>query len=569
MKKILYSILAAAAVTAACTQFEMDTVPAYKSVADPTVTATAVSDSVITVTVTAGENTSFYGYAVVEGTIKATAAELVANKYTKHSAVVLQGEAKTPQAAQIKYSEETKTVSLELKDLKPFTDYTVYAAAINDMGVESTVVSKTVKTTDGTEPVMVGDLSDYVKFEEVDSVLTVSIPFNDPVALTGTGTAKAHFYAENYVDENGYLIVYKSVDIPADSISVAGNYLVLTVPKAEWIPGAYVSFTYSADIVKNGAGKTNAAFEQNLMAYDSKGNVVWNGLVAYYDYQSWDFSIVDPATLPDEEEGGMEGEDDEEEEEEEEIEPVLFSDWTTLAMPNYTTSKYPLSASKSSPEIAIVYTEPSGRKISYTTDRASISQDGKIMYVGLDEAPEYGATVSYTIAEGTVVDIFGNKNNEFAIEDAYFYSYGYTLDDIIGEYAYKAASATGSAVDEGTWTIVASDNAEKGNVMFTTIYGKECDLAKVYATFDVDSGTLAVGSPQIFTKNDKYYYAFTTFNSSGAAAATPTIFSVTKPGLISSPSGLFGMGAFDLTTGGYLGYFNVYYDIVAQRGTSI
>jgi hypothetical protein len=58
----------------------------------------------------------------------------------------------------------------------------------------------------------------------------------------------------------------------------------------------------------------------------------------------------------------------------------------------------------------------------------------------LNEQPAYGSTVSYTIAEGTFCDIFGNVNNEFTAEEEYYYSYGYTLADILGSYEVNATS---------------------------------------------------------------------------------------------------------------------------------
>ena len=312
--------------------------PTYETVGKPEVVANVADDDSITVVITAGENTSYYGYAVVKDTlVGVTAEKLVADGYAKDPAVVLQGEEKAPQTASIKYSEETKTVALQLTGLVPFTNYTVYAAAISPMGVPSEVVAVTVRTTDGTEPVVDAESA---KAEEADSVLTFAIPFSDPIALTGEGTAKAYIYAENYVDENGLLVVYKEVEIPADHMATDGKNLLLSVPLEEYIPGAYVSMTYSADIVVNGAGKKNVAFEENLMGW-SEGEVVGLGIVGHYENVNWDFSLVDPATLPDEPEGEdeMEGED---EEEEEKI-PVYFSDWTQLVMLNYTTSEFTLS----------------------------------------------------------------------------------------------------------------------------------------------------------------------------------------------------------------------------------
>ena len=400
MKKILFAILAAAAMSAACTQFAEDLTPTYDTVGKPEVVADVADDDSITVVITAGENTSYYGYAVVKDTLVGVAAEkLVADGYAKDPAVVLQGEEQAPQTASIKYSEETKSVTLQLTGLVPFTNYTVYAAAISPMGVPSEVVAVTVRTTDGTEPVVDAESA---KAEEADSVLTFASPFSDPIALTGEGSAKAYIYAENYVDENGLLVVYKEVEIPADHMAADGKNLLLSVPLEEYIPGAYVSMTYSDDIVVNGAGKKNVAFEDHLMGWGEE-DVVGNGIVGHYENVNWDFSLVDPATLPDESEGEdeMEGED---EEEEEKI-PVYFSDWTQLEMPNYTTSEFALYGPTEDMDIKITTVEASGKSITYPAKNYKVTPEN-IFALMLSEAPAYGSTVSYTIAEGSVADLF-------------------------------------------------------------------------------------------------------------------------------------------------------------------
>lgn len=558
MKKILFAILAAAAMSAACTQFAEDLTPTYDTVGKPEIVADVADDDSITVVITAGENTSYYGYAVVKDTlIGVTAEKLVADGYAKDPAVVLQGEEQTPQTASVKYSEETKSVTLQLTGLVPFTDYTVYAAAISAMGVPSKVVAVTVRTTDGTEPVVDAESA---KAEEADSVLTFAIPFSDPIALTGKGTAKAYFYAENYASENGMLVVYKEVEIPADHMATDGKNLLLAVPAAEYIPGACVSMTYSADIVVNGAGKKNVAFEDHLMAW-VEGELVWNGIVGFYDYVNWDFSLVDPATLPDEPEGEdeMEGED---EEEEEKI-PVYFNDWTQLVMPNYTTSEFTLYGPTEDVDIKITTVESSGKSITYPAKNYKVTPEN-IFALMLNEAPAYGSSVSYTIAEGSVADIFGNVNNEFTAEEEYFYSYGYTLEDIVGSYTFNAESAYGRGPQTGTWTIAKSDNLEKGNVMFTEMYSTEC-LVNIYATFDTVSGKLTVPSLQLYAKNEKYMFAFCSSDDSGEITDTPVTFAVPEAGVINGQNCLFGDAAADPATMELLGFFELYYDFQAVR----
>lgn len=557
MKKILFSILAVAAMSAACTKFAEDTIPTYDNPVKPTVTAKAVSDSSITVTITAGPNTNYFGYAVMVGAPGASAEELVTDGYAKSADVVLQGADNVPQAATIKYSEEASVVELTLTDLNPLTKYTVYAAAVTNMGIMTSVASASATTTDGIAPVMDIDGCD---FQEADGVLTFAVPFDDPVSLTGKGTAKAYFYAENLTDERGYLTVYKEVDIPAKNMATSGNYLLLSVPASEYIPGAYVSMTYSAGVVANGSKGENAAFEDHLMAY-IQGQLLWNGIVGQYAYANWDFSIVDPATLPDEPEGDeIEGEGDEEEEEKV---PVYFSDWTALVMPNYTTSMYPLYDATSDAEIKITTAEADGKTVSYFAKSFGVVSD-KVVGIMLNEAPAYGSTVSYVIAEGSFCDIFGNENNEFEAEDEYFCSYGYTIEDIVGPYQFTAQSAYDGSPVSGTWTIVESDNAEKGNVMFTEMYSTEC-LSNVYATFDMVSGKLTIPSLQLYSANEKYLFAFCSSSNSGEIAENDVVFAVPQAGVINGQSCLFGDAAFDPASVSPLGFFEIYAGFQAIR----
>lgn len=497
MKKILFTILAAAAVSAACTKFEQDTVPTYDSVAMPEVTATVVSDTEITVTVTAAENTHYYGYAVMKGAPGATADKLVAGGYAKDGNVVAQGEDNAPQAAQVKYSEETKTVTLELSGLTPLTEYTVYAAAVTEMGVTSEVAVKTVKTTDGTNPTLTD-----ASFAEEDNVLTFTISFNDPVQLTGNGTAKAWFYAENYYDESGMLILWKEVDIPADHIAASGKDLLVAVPASEYIPGAYVAVTFSEGIVKNGADATNAAYESHTIGYDENDEIQKDGIFGYYDYASWDLSLVDPATLPDTEEG--EGNmEDEEEEEEEEIEPIYFSDWTKLYMTAYSTSEYPLVGKTGNGGAGVVTTESNGRSVSYVAKQYGAMSE-TVIAVMLNEAPAYGSFVSFSIEEGTFCDIFGNENNAFEAENAYYHSCGYTVEDIVGSYTMTGSSLFVQGLTLSyPMEVAASDDAEKGNIMFTTYFGIE---GKLYCNFNVHSGEILVKEGAIFADGYAAYF---------------------------------------------------------------
>lgn len=576
MKKILFTILAAAAVSAACTKFEQDTVPTYDSVAAPEVTATVVSDTEITVTITAAENSNYYGYAVMAGNPGANADKLVANGYAKDANVVTQGEEKAPQAAQIQYSEETKTVTLNLSGLTPYTEYTVYAAAVTKMGVTSEVAVKTVRTTDGTLPTP----TDF-DFAESDNMLTFQISFNDPVELTETGTAKAWFYAENHYDQTtGELILWKEVDIPADYIAASGKNLLIVVPASEYIPGAYVAVTYSADIVKNGAGATNAAYETHSIGYAADGSVSKKGIFGYYDYASWDISLVDPATLPDEDEGkdNLDGT----EEEEEEAEPIYFSDWSTLLMTAYSTSEYPLAGKTGNGGVAVETAEANGRTVSYAATTYGLASTS-VVAVKLNEAPAYGSLVSFSIEEGTFCDIFGNENNAFEAENAYYHSYGYTYDDIVGSYNCSVTSYWYGPYSE-TMTLVQyapeSDEDPAGNIAITEFCGVECEYP-IIGTFNFDNGQLTIADSQVFALNipDVVYdeegkpvvdenneYVMTSFVGMFATNSDngdPLVLNMPNAGTLTNPSLMFGI--YGLWEDETKGWYDIFKAFTAER----
>ena len=355
-----------------------------------------------------------------------------------------------------------------------------------------------VKTTDGTEPALTA-----VDFAEKENVLTFTISFNDPVSLTGNGTAKATFYGENYHDATGALIIYKEVDIPADSISTSGKNLVVAVPASEYIPGAYVAVTYSAGIVKNGADAVNAAYENRIIGYDEEGEIQKKGIFGYYDYVNWDFSLVDPATLPDEPEGGdeMEGEGDEEEEVKV---PVYFQDWTQLVMKTYGSTKYGIVTDTDDTNIRVTVTLDDGKTISYDaapTKYAAIGEN--VIGLMLNEDPTFGGSISYTIAEASFADLFGNVNNKFTAEDEYYCSYGYKVADLLGDYTISGINLWQGVPVTYPMTIAASDNSENGNVMITNYFGVE---GKLYCNFNVHSGKLVIPEGRIFAEGYASYF---------------------------------------------------------------
>lgn len=478
MKKIFFSIVAVAAALASCTKFEYDSPIDFQEAETPVVTAAALSDSTIHVTVLPKPSTSFYSYIVAEG----RAAQL-------DSVSLLKGGYEGGLAsAVVEYGSQSNVV-LNIGDLTPNTYYTVYAVANNAQGKVSSVATATCLTTDGTAPV----IQDF-DYAEEDSVLAFAIKFDDPVAK-GTGKVTAHYFAAfGGSDAEGNLTEQKSYDVPADSVFASGNLIYVFLPKEEYIPGAYVTLSYTEGTAVNALGEKCAAFDETAVFYDSSSKDYDSyGILGQYDNVSFALSLNPEGDAGDDDD--FSGADDDEDEAGYEV----FTDWKTLIMKSYAQTAYPLAGRKKTTAL-ISTVDGNGRTVSYTGEQLYILDKANgIVGVAIDEDPGFGTYVSYTVAAGSILDIYGNANSEFSVTKGYLCSFGYTIDDIIGTYTVKGTSYWSGSDETETWVIEKSDNAEKGNVMITTYWGRKCDYP-IYASFDGDSGELRIPDYQIFQK---------------------------------------------------------------------
>lgn len=175
MKKILlYTALVLLSVSS-CLKFEEPTSLAVQSAGAPTIEVSAVGDSTFTATVTPAAGTNFYAYAVLEGAAKASVSASNLLK-VKVGSGIGEGLVNVKDAA-------TKTVVL--KGLKPNTDYTVYAAATNEQGQVTEVVTASTHTSDGLVPVLTG-----ISSKDGSTAFT----FSENIKLNKDGKAYATYY---------------------------------------------------------------------------------------------------------------------------------------------------------------------------------------------------------------------------------------------------------------------------------------------------------------------------------------------------------------------------------------
>lgn len=495
MKKCVLTLLAAAATFAACTKFVEDPKIEYATIEAPEVTATTASDNSIEVTIAPKEGTTFYSYVVAKGVAKPVDAKALLQGKSGLTPVTIEDKecAEVVEIVPASKASSTATIdqvkSLTIEGLIPYTYYTVYAVATNAQGVISDVATASTLTTDSTAP----SIKNY-DTEEADSVMYYQILFNDPIKLSGEGDLTLHIYGENYYDDTTLnCIEINNVVIAPENISDAGGVITVKIPKDYYIPGALVDLTWPEGFVKNAQDMPCAAFPYTGLYYDAANEYALtpNGISAQYEYV--DFALSFFATA-EEEEAFLEAQEDEEE-----IVPetVYYSDWQALQMVAYARTDAPLAGKTKTAKASVSVSDAAGRVVSYPVT-PGITQEGNIA-VELEEDPGFGTVATYTIEAGSYVDIFGNENLEYSLDyGVYFCSYGYSIDDIAGNYTFGFSSAfasQGYGPYSNVITISESDNAEKGNIMFT---GQLADInVKFYGDFDVDLGEITLPSKPV------------------------------------------------------------------------
>ena len=468
MKKILFAILAAACTFAACTKFASESTPELGTVSVPVISDVQFDDYTLTATVTPAEGTAFYGYAIVEGAGEVNPTTLLSGKVSG----ALVGKSVN--------AEKESSVTFTASGLNPNTTYTVYAVASNKQGVKSEVVSVTKTTSDSTYPA----LSGYDT--EVDgSEMVIWVGFNENVTLTGAGAVTAFFYAINdEADEDGYIEPAYEVNIDLSILVTDGKWLGIPIPEDEYQPGAYVFINYTAGVVKNDVGLENVAYSNRV--FSSKGPV--KGICEQWDTVDWGLMLGELGINYDKMCYEIQAF---------EQTPVIFSEWDNFMFmigPDADAVERGIEVAAEDLSYHVTYTQSSGRTVSYDTDPyMNFALCAEYMGLtgaagNLDEAPEFGASVSIEIEAGCAEDRWGNANEALSEEDIFFCSYGYTLDDFCGTYTFSGESYWGGTVTD-TIEIAASDDPDYDVMLTGTIAEAEIQYP-VYGYVDLDSGIL-------------------------------------------------------------------------------
>lgn len=494
MKKYLIILSAAVFAAAGCMQFEHD-VPVDEEYVDaPTITINEVGDEGFTATITPVSGTGYYSYAVKSG----AAAEV-------DPTAVFKGLSGSVVKGTVSYA-KSPSYTLTVNGLDMNNEYTIYAVSSSELGCIGSVVTSSIHTSDSVIP----SIDDY----DISGT-KVALAFSEKVSYNENKPLEINYYG---INTPGIKVNEPLGEVKDFKVSISGT--VVTIDCGSMPDGANFAVSIPEGAFVDAAG--NPCEEVISGFLENKGSIAGVGLYGRKPTKAFDLSIY----------GGKP------------VEMVTsMSEAIWMSIPE----GVQIAKFDNSQEGLIEYE---------FSDGIHSSTDSYIVYGG---APDYGygwngnynCALTYPNAgeyftgrpdpaRGSMVtitipsfltDIYGNQNAEFVI-GPFLFSYGYTLNDIIGTYTVEAESYWDGPITD-SFVIEASDNAAKGNVMFTSIYGDKCDT-NVYADFDCDLGVLTIPDYQpIWTMSDGTYY----FAINGADFVT---LSMPKSGILTGPSEWFG-----------------------------
>ena len=501
MKKYLFIIASLLLAATACTTFKDEASIKEVIPSNPLVQISDVVDDGFTFTVTPAAGTGFYSYAVIPG----KAEEL------NPTTLLKVGYKTSVKAGTVDFTKETAPFSFKMEGLPYNTTYTVYAVAASELGNVGNVVSSTVTTSDNSKPAI-------VSYTRKGNVLTVT--FSENVTTPSEKRkASANYYAINAVKIGAGGTISQDGKQGEGDVAIACNgktaTLTVTLDGTNPLPdGAYYTVSFGTGLFQDESGNSIESVSSEI-GVTSAGAIGFSGL--YGRVAAGTFAI----------EGDAEREvvvDGEEKVEYGIPEGVTFAKFAANAAAGITVKN-----TTSSKTTSVTYNLTPGE--GFTVSKGVISLE-----LPADFTAKAGDEVTFAISEGALVDIYGNTSDPFSASYL-FTKEGLEITDIIGAYSVVAFSYFDDAEVEDSFILVESNDASKGNVMFSNLFGDDLDEGLfVYAYFDTEAGTLTVADWQPMWYSSKYvgYWMFTV---NGADEVT---FKVPAPGKINDPDNWFG-----------------------------
>ena len=490
---------------------EDPTVPVYSDGIE--ITVNSVEDNSATFTLTPKGESTYYSYLLDQS----DAAEKL------DSSKVLSVSYKSVAQGTVKWS-ENKSKSISVSGLQANSSYVIYAVAGSATGIPSAVVTATFKTSDKESPVVDADACEAGDSEVV-------LAFSEDV-VKGVGDITIKYYAlySSAIDEGKPLGIVRGqvTDVKGSKATVAFT----GVPD-----GAFYTVDVAAGAFKDLVGNPCDALESTLY-YDGESNSIV-GANVYGRRSTKNFTIGN-------------------------ADQTLITDWESEALTADFGSSNLYATFNSRAEVSMSYVLGSKTTTFALTagqDFGYSSSTGKVLFI-LPEEPERGSQVVVNVPAQTFVDFYGNVNAPWTATVAY--AFDYTLETVLGTYNVDYSTCFNSGQDlSGTDVIVASDNAEKGNIMFTSLFGAPLSNP-VYATFEPQLGEITIPSGQaMFQMKDKENNIYTACiycgavsNNSLSPSTSPVVFNMTSARTIENTY-YFGIFLFD-AQGKAVGWYDAY-----------
>lgn len=438
---------------------------------------------------------------------------------------------------------KTPQTTVEVSDLTPYTVYQIYAVASSPDGVVSEVKNASFRTLDdGGKPAPTN-----VGLDES----TVTITFHEPLQR-GTGKIYVSYFAKNTLSGDKPLVVapgYESynpqdIEVDADSISVSGKTLTVKLPDAP--AGAYASITYDAGAVLDLEGNATNA-------YIRKADTLINGapsrgITVHLANETWklhgEFEALNPDTL------------------------VSFSKWDEMMLSVFPDEGTKVRKKVSTKIPTVVYKQPGKTSTLDVTTWGLMSGTPAFF---LPEEPPFGATIDLNVPAGAYEDVYGNTNDALTVKNNYIYSYGYTLNDLLGTWQINGISAsTGAAITPEI--VIITDDPDSDDENDVIIDGLAANIlgltASVYAVFDPVMGTLTVPDWQKLIVDWTYSASITADVFFSTNGASQIVFAVTAPGKITSSNDTWGYYLAKDETSDYYGFLRRYSTTTTWTRTS-
>ena len=488
---------------ASCTSFDDPTTENYGAAPgiDINITPGAQTDSAFTVTITPQAGALYYAYIIDQ------------NDEAEHldSATLYKGGYGN---TVVKVADQP-TTTITIDNATPNTTYQVYAVAGSDKGIVGNVVVKSITTTDKFSPRPQSVATD-------PDNAAVQLKFSEAIKR-GEGAVTAKYYKEwDLLDEN---MNVKSVDVPAEDITVQVSGNAATFIAANIPAGAHLCFSYAAgaftDLNGNPCNALNSGLNLNTGKFTN----------AYVHVTNKPFDIADAYVAP--------------------TSGTPVGDWE--AFRGTVTFPYDIFRNDETVEkgdVQVVYVNDN-REIAYNLEANQWAVEGNKLTFVLPTEPAIGDMILFNIAEGAIADVYGNVNNEYVSENIEWKYVGFvpTKEMLIGPFEVNYISywsEDGSVSSLGSINI--EENTEKENTL--TIKNLFIEGSAIEATYDLEMGKLIIADDQALGKyvdEDGEYTAYF-YTADGADAAT---FTINKDGSLTG-DGLWGIYVLNDTSKGWI-----------------